>query len=226
MEEDHRKMKHVLILVEGQTEEQYIKNVLSPYLNQYDIILTPTIINTKIVKGGNNFKGGLNRYQQVKNDLNKLFRDKSVFITTFFDFYRLPRDFPGYSKINNSLTSIEKVKYLENEFFMDLDEKRFIPFIQIHEFETLLFASIKGFNSFYSSRVAHLKQIQSIIEKFPNPEDINDNPNTAPSKRLISIFPEYNKPVQGVLIAIENGITETLNKCPHFADWVSTLLAI
>ena len=59
-------MKQILILVEGQTEETFVKEVLNPYLNQYDRHLSPTIINTKIVKGGKNHKGGIDNYGQLR----------------------------------------------------------------------------------------------------------------------------------------------------------------
>jgi hypothetical protein len=76
-------MKQVLILVEGQTEELFVKNVLSPYLNTFGVHLNPTIINTKLVKGGKNFKGGIDNYGQIKRDIQHLTRNNSLIVTTF-----------------------------------------------------------------------------------------------------------------------------------------------
>jgi hypothetical protein len=168
----------------------------------------------------------LNNYGQVKRDLDNLIKDRSVYVTTFFDYYGLPSDFPGYKEISKYQTTLQKVEHIEKMLYERIGSNRFIPFIQLHEFESLLFSNITGFNTFFSSQPADIGKVQAIITQFPNPEDINDNPRTAPSKRLISILPNYNKPLQGALIAIENGIEETLAKCPHFSAWINKLISL
>lgn len=217
-------MKQILILVEGQTEEQFIKNIFSPYLNKFDVHLNPTIINTKLVKGGKNFKGGIDNYGQIKRDILHLTRNNSLYVTTFLDFYALPDDFPEKEKSKVRATSIEKVKFLENTFYKDINKVNFIPYLQLHEFEAILFADIKGFEYCFEYNV--VRGIAQIIQQFPNPEDINDNPYTAPSKRILNVIPQYNKPFQGNLIALENGIDVVLSKCPHFLEWTEKLKSL
>ena len=84
-------MTQVLVLVEGQTEETFVKRVLAPHLATRQIWITPIIVTTH---GAN--KGGLSRYSIVKKELCNLRRDPHIWLTTMFDFYGLPRDFPGY----------------------------------------------------------------------------------------------------------------------------------
>lgn len=214
-------MRQILILVEGQTEEQFVKNVLNPYLNNLDIHLTPTIINTKIVKGGNNFKGGISSYEQVKRDISRLVRSSTTAVTTFIDYYGLPNSFPGSEKTGSS---IDKVIAIEDAFFDDIGAATFIPYVQIHEFEALLFSSLAGFEYNFPEDKRSLKSISDIIGSYSNPEDINDNPSTAPSKRLIAIYPQFSKTFHGPLIAIENKLEIVLEKCPHFSEWVQKLI--
>ena len=92
-------MKRGLVLVEGQTEDLFVKNVLQPYLwNRTSLWLTPALLVTKLVKSGANFKGGVRSYAQVRRDVQKLLQDAdAAVVTTFIDYYGLPVDFPGVS---------------------------------------------------------------------------------------------------------------------------------
>lgn len=216
-------MKQILILVEGQTEEQFVKNILNPYLNSLDVHLIPTIINTKIVKGGSNFKGGITSYDQVKRDILRLVRSSTTAVTTFIDYYGLPNSFPGSGKGGSS---VDKVLAIEKAFFDDIGATNFIPYVQIHEFEALLFSSLSGFEYNFPEDIRKLEKVRRIAEDFPNPENINDNPSTAPSKRLIAIYPQFRKTFHGPLIALENKIEIILEKCPHFSEWVQKLIIV
>jgi hypothetical protein len=52
-------MKKVLILVEGQTEEKFIKELLVPYFENKSIYIVPIIISTSRRKSGSKYKGGI-----------------------------------------------------------------------------------------------------------------------------------------------------------------------
>lgn len=67
-------------------------------------------------------------------------------------------------------------------------------------------------------------EIKAIIDAFDNPEDINSSPETAPSKRLMRIIPGYDKVLFGNIIALENGLSLVLEKCPRFRTWIDTLI--
>jgi len=115
------------------------------------------------------------------------------------------------------------VKGLEKAFSLDIHNERFIPYIQLHEFETLLFSDINGFEYIFGDERSKVRQIAQIIAEYPEPERINDSPQTAPSKRILAIFPNYQKVEMGSLIALENSIENIISKCPHFAAWITQL---
>ena len=132
-------MKKVLVLVEGQTEEFFIKKILSHHLEKKNIFITPTILATKRVKSGPDFKGGIISYTRVKRELIRLLGDTSAgLVTTMFDMNGLPHDFPG--KSDASGTPLKRVKYIEQVFDGDINDSRFLSYISLHEFESLLFS--------------------------------------------------------------------------------------
>lgn len=100
--------------------------------------------------------------------------------------------------------------------------RRFFSYIQLHEFEALLFSSNKGFEYYFSEELA--AKTASIISSYDNPEDINTSPEGAPSKRLLAIKSDYNKVLEGNLIALEIGIKSIWEKCPRFAEWIKTII--
>lgn len=213
-------MKRILILVEGQTEEKFVKDIMNPTFGTKDLFLTPIIIRTKEVKAGPNFKGGVNSYTTIKKDVNRLLKDSdAVTVTTMFDFYGLPGDFPSW-KFNGSC--YDRVQAAEKAFALDINHNKFIPYLQLHEFEGLLFSVPE----IISDTLDRTKKsiIQSIRDSFSTPEEINEGAETHPSKRLLKYFPRYNKPVFGSLIAGRTGIERIRVACPHFNEWVSRLL--
>lgn len=218
-------MKRILVLVEGQTEERFVKDILNPFFESKNVSLRPTIVNTKIVKNGPNFKGGLRSYEATKKDLLKLFHDTdAIAVTTMFDFYGLPTDFPGVeNEINDSLY-YEKVKAIEDAFSTDIKKSTFIPYIQLHEFEGLLFTGPDIISNTLDNKKKNA--VRAIRDAFKNPEEINKGRETAPSKRLLKIFPNYNKVVFGSMIANRIGLEQIKNSCPHFSDWIEKLLKL
>lgn len=214
-------MQKVLVLVEGQTEEKFVKEVLNPHFNNHGKYLIPTIINTRIVKSGPNFKGGILSYGQVKRDLVRLLVDTSACcVTTMFDLYGLPSEFPG--RDDAPPKPYEKVKHIEAAFAQDIDHKRFLSNLILHEFEGLLFTMpaeiARALNE--PDREPELTKIRT---SFQTPEEINDNPKTAPSKRLKGLFPVYNKPFYGTVISKRIGLDAIRVECPHFHNWVCCL---
>ena len=118
----------------------------------------------------------------------------------------------------------KKVIELEKAIFEDIGDDRFLSYIQLHEFEALLFSSEAGFEKYWKSNPRVIKEINVIMKKFPNPEDIDDKPQTSPSNRLLKIIGEYDKIIYGNLIALEIDMETILNKCPRFKNWIETLI--
>lgn len=210
--------KRLYIVVEGQTEEEFVKDLMAPYFLDHGIYIYPTIIHTS-----RGHKGGFVNFKHLKNDINRLLKSQGddVIVSTFVDFFRCP-ELPGaddWSKIPNHY---ERVSQMENAISQDINDWRFYPYIQLHEFEAVLFSSDKGFTKYFDNEQAC--QLQGIVDSYDNPEDINSSPEGAPSKRLLRIVPEYDKVMFGNIIAIEIGMTTILEKCPKFRTWVELLI--
>ena len=215
-------MKKVLILVEGQTEETFVKQVLAPYLNGFDIFIIPIIIVTKRVKIGADFKGGVPEYPKVRNEILRLLSDRSAnTITTMFDYYGLPSGYPGKDSISDQ-NPFDKVRIIENAIKNDIQNPKFLPYLSLHEFESLLFSSpsLIAKTLTYPSSETILNNIKS---SFNSPEEINDNTETAPSKRLKKIFKNYQKVLHGSLISTRTGLQIIRNECKHFNDWLTKI---
>lgn len=111
---------------------------------------------------------------------------------------------------------------MEAEISRDIADRRFVPYIQMHEFEALLFSSNAGVKKYWSKE--KYQMVEEIINAFDNPECINTSPEGAPSKRLLAISPDYQKVLDGNILALEVGIDTILAQCPRFAAWVHELL--
>jgi len=213
-------MRRLYIIVEGYTEKDFVSQTLAPYFQSLGIYnISPILIRTS--KTG---KGGFVNYEHLKNNVKRLLSsEKEVIVSTFVDFFRIPTSMPKYEESMRLNADSDKVGSLELGMFESIDDTRFIPYIQLHEFEALLFSSNKGFEE-YCEESVH-KQTKAVVDSYENPEDINSSPETAPSKRLLKINPDYDKVVEGNLIALEVGIDRMLKKCPRFREWVEILIA-
>lgn len=214
-------MKTVHILVEGPTEEGFVRHVLQPHLSQHDVRANPVIVTTKRVKSGPNFKGGITSYERVRDDAKRLLGDTSArLVTTLIDYYGLPEEFPGKSEAVG--TPHQKVVAVESAFQKDIDHPKFSAYLSLHEFEALLFASPSDIARALNDMTKE-KTLRGIRQGFPTPEDINDNPATTPSRRILAYFPRYNKVFFGSVIARRIGLVQIRQECPHFNDWVNRL---
>ena len=174
-------------------------------------------------------KGGLIRYAQYKRDIVKILKqEQDIILTTFIDFFMLPTNFPSYQKCMKLNLVDDKLNCLEQAINNDIANYRFIPYIQKHEFEALVFASNDSMEEFIpllSTNITRtLADFNQILTEYPNPEDINGRPKFAPSKRLEQLFIGYDKVLHGNLIIEDAGIHNILKKCPRFNAWINTLI--
>ncbi len=217
-------MIRVHVICEGQTEEMFVNEVLSELFIPLDIYLYPKLIGKPGHKGGN-FK-----FERVLRDVKTLLLDDTQsYCTTFFDFYGLPEDFPG----KKEASALANIKDKQNEVSSRLVEqlsqhidtdslRRFIPYVQLYEFEGLLFSAPESI----ASEIGKLNLVGSFVEirnKFSTPEDINNSSETAPSKRIKKLFTQYDKVIHGSLIALEVGINKICEECHLFDVWVNEL---
>lgn len=216
-------MKRVLILVEGQTEEQFIKTVLAPYLWQYQVIMIPTIITTKRVLSGSDHKGGLLRFRHLRQDLQRLFSDSNAALfTTFIDYYGLPSDYPGMMSVT-SPDPYKRVEHLEQVLCQTFNNERFLPFIMLHEFESFCFVD-PYLTAKVMDSVEKAADLSSACRHASGPEKINQGSDSHPSHRIKSAFPHYNKVIDGVDITTLIGLDKLRSVCPHFNRWLDQVV--
>ena len=211
------------ILVEGLTEKEFVSNLVYPYLFDKGIRNVRTIT----LETSPEFKGGDIRYQaRYKPNIQKILRgQEDLVVTSLIDYYRLRNDFPKYKDSKTLAGAEQRVDLIQQGCYEDINDKRFLPYIQLHEFEGLLFSAPDGFNELFPDLPkSNKKALIEIIEQFPNPELINDRPNHAPSKRLERLIPNYRKPLYGSMIALENGFPSIMEKCPRFRNWIETVI--
>lgn len=221
-------MARVNIIVEGQTEETFVYSILREPLAYKQIYLEARSIETSRDKRANKiYRGGLLDYARARKDILRwLSHDKNAFVSTMFDLYALPQDFPGYQNALRLPDPHHKAEYLQQALLNDIASQRFIPYVQLHEFEALLFTDINIFCSTCNLGDKEHKQLQSIRDTFTTPEHINDNPQTAPSKRISSIYPSYEKIIDGVRITKAIGLATLREHCLHFNTWLEKLEAL
>jgi len=219
-------VKRVLVLAEGATEEAFVNRVLAPHLAAFDKAATVTCVCTKRVQGRRAFRGGLVDYKKVKNDLHTLLASRPDAVTTLFDYYAIPTDFPGYGAIPLNGDGFQRAAHLEAELAKDVDDHRFIPNIVLHEFEGLLFSSPEDIAHVLLDPVRLLPRLKQIAASVPSPEEIDDSPATHPSKRIADLFPAYAKPLHGPQIAERIGLAVIRAKCSRFDAWLGRIEAL
>jgi len=213
-------MVRLNITAEGYTEDKFIRDILAPHLFTFGII-----VHTRLIKSGKKRSGGYTNYRKLKFDIEQWIKeDRTACHTTMLDLYGLDDEFPGYTS-SKALQPINKVTAIESAFGNDINHRKFIPYIQLYEFEALLFSAPKimeDWLSLYSNVPAN--RLSNIRDQFTSPEHINDNPLTAPSKRIISIYGKnYDKVNDGILIAKEISLKTMREECKHFDEWLTIL---
>jgi len=215
-------MKRGLVLVEGQTEERFVNECLAPYLLDKGLILErPMIVATRRIAGGPNFKGGIRSYGQVQRDLQRLLHDgHASMITTVLDYYALPHDFPGM-RDRPPGSPRSRVEHVEAAWAAAVGDRRFVPHLTLHEFEAWVYADASRLEPYmFDDDAEVIEAIAEIAAAHRTPEDIDDGPTTAPSRRLRDVFDAYQKPVHGPLAVVAIGIERIRAVCPHAHDWL------
>jgi hypothetical protein len=223
-------MARLYLFAEGPTERTFADDIIKTHLANFGVFLHPPVLIANAKKGNIVHRGGGRKYYiPMKNDIMRfLAQDKArdAFFTTMIDLYGISPDFPGLDEAEKLRHLPDKrVEALERSFAEDIGDPRFIPYIQLHEYEAYLFSDPSKFAVIYSHKEKAISALQTIADKKTTPELINDGQDSAPSKRIINEFPDYKgaKPVVGVQVAELIGLNVIRNKCPHFAAWLSRL---
>lgn len=208
--------------MEGQTEERFVKDILAPVLVADGVLVTASIL------GKPGHKGGRVNYQRVRNDIiTHLKQDQGAYCSTLVDYYGLGKGFP---EKNPTMTAEANARSAEQLLLTDIcneipgfrPDRRLLPYIQVYEFEGLLFSDPRELaNAIGMPGLA--PDFQRIRDPVKTPEDINDGKETAPSKRLLTAYPRYSKVLHGASAAAAVGIDAILRECPRFRTWLESL---
>lgn len=230
--ESSESMSRLLIHVEGETEEAFVNEVLASHLYGCGY----TKVSARLVGNARqrDRRGGIRAWGAVRKDiLNHLKEDVECRSTTMVDFYALPqtgdRAWPGRAEAAQ-LVFAEKAASVEHalsadirsEMGNDFKQNRFVPYVMMHEFEGLLFSDATKLGVGIG-RPDLSPHFQAIRDQFATPEEINDSPLTAPAKRILELFPHYEKPLMGTLAVLEIGLEAIRQECPFFRGWIERL---
>ena len=227
-------MARLIVHVEGATEEEFVGALLAPYLlaRGWEQVAAYRMGRARSrerrygVKGWDVALDGILRHLQG---------DPGCCVTTLVDYYGLPstgpRAWPGRAEANAQPFAV-RGRFVQEAMLSDVARelggafpaRRFIPFVVMHEFEGLLFSDPEQFGEGIG-RPDLAPRLRAIREAFNSPEEINDSPVTAPSKRVTDLAPGYDKPFHGPLAALQIGLAAIRAACPHFRQWLERLEA-
>lgn len=212
------------ITVEGPAEKAFADQTLTPHFADYNIEVKPRVVLTNRKLGK---RGGILDFNRIQGDLTRLMsQDKhpEARFTTMIDFYALPPEFPGWGEARRRNGSVERVRVLEQALQAQLGDARFLPYIQLHEFEALLYCDLSQLQRRLTGSEHGISALQRETGHL-QPEEINEGAHTAPSKRIINHLPVYerSKVRVGAPAAAAIGLSALRSKCPHFNEWLTRL---
>ena len=215
-------MKNVYIYCEGQTEETFINNVLSPYFANMSIWVKPIVCTTKRTPE-KKYRGGVSDYDKIKRELTLICKQHhNEIVTTMFDYYAMPGNTPMIDCTDTDIYS--RIEKIENAINQDVGLPNCHFNFSLHEFEGLLFSNPNSFGLIADDSV--VAKIQEMRDSAPSPEHINNSPETAPSKRLESLIPGYAKVKNGSILSQDMGIDAIMGNCKHFGAWIKKIISL
>jgi hypothetical protein len=222
-------MVEVIVIAEGQTEEQFIKRVIAPVLRARRVFVKPLLLKTSQDARG----GAVSFGRFMFNARNLLLSQPRAVLSCFLDLYKLDTDFPDYLNAKGMADLDARVTCLNTALqaavvgAVGVRHDRFIAHIQPHEFEGLLFSDPTALVRVEPKWQTSLPRLEAVRASVPTPEHINDGYETKPSRRLETLLsPGYKKTRHGPLGAHEIGLTTMERECAHFKAWMDKLRAL
>ena len=206
-------MIRLAISVEGQTEEEFSKSVLATHLRSHGIELQPVLLGRA---RGHGIGGGNVSVGRLASEMEHLCHSFDA-VTSLVDFYGF-RD-----KGDKTAEELEALVRDTIQRRRTASQERVLPYVQMHEFEGLLFSDAQGFLAMPDATPESVDRLREIRERFATPEDINDHTATAPSRRINQIFQQYRKALHGPLVASAIGLGAIRDECPRFDEWITSL---
>lgn len=225
-------MKQLNVFCEGQTEQGFCTQVLQPHLFPTEAGYIHTLA---VGKKGHSHLYGLgtrHSYERLRKFIVNTITQRQgpdIYFTTLLDLYALPADFPGKAQHKkNEADPTPYVLALEQALEQNIGYHKFIAYLQLHEFETLLLVQPEAFHAVLENADEPVRKLRELVDSVPNVEHIDDGPETAPSKRIESVLPAYAglKATAGPDIAASIGLPTIRQACPHVDSWLRRLEAI
>lgn len=212
-------MRNIYLYCEGQTEEMFINEILYPYFTNLNIWVRPIVCTTKRTKSAK-YRGGVSDYQKIRSELCCLCKQHhNELVTTMFDYYAMPSNTPSIDCSDPDV--YRRINIIEEAITHDVGQSNCFFGLMLHEFESLLFSRPEAFAAVADSTT--VQKIVEIREGAISPEHINNSFETAPSKRLEQLMPNYAKVKNGIIISKEIGIDCMLAQCKHFKEWIDRI---
>ena len=199
-------MIRLAIVVEAETEEEFVNFVLVDHLWAYSVQATPHPL------------GGNVTVERLASEMTTCFWSYDR-VTSLVDFYGF-RNKGQWSREELETRVHDQVSC---NIRRSWDQSRVFPYIQQYEFESLLFSDVTVFGALLDRPPDLVEKLQNIRSTFPTPEEINDDAKTHPSKRIQDLTPSYDKRVDGPLLAEKIGLPTIRAQCPRFGQWVARL---
>lgn len=217
------------LLVEGSTEERFVNRVLAPHLGAAGVFADARKVETGR-RPGKIYRGGMLSYEQVAKDLQRWMKEDvrpDAWYSTMLDLYALPDDFPDFAGTSRISDPYRRVEQLEAAFATAIDHRRFIPYLQLHEFEALVLTDPSHLDWFFIEGTDQkaIAQLNALSASYDCPELIDDGVETAPSKRIIAELPAYARLKAAVApeVVAKIGLGRVRERCPHFGAWLASL---
>lgn len=213
-------MNKIIIICEGQAEQQFCKEVLYPYFLARGVQILYPVISLS--------NGGIVKWEVLKREIIEYLHrnnNRNTYVTTFIDYYGLNGfNFPGYEINENVNTRRNIVNRICENISREVSSYRFIPYIQLHEFETLIFTDINVLKEWYpEDEILDFEYLEDTVRRQPDIELINDSRHTAPSKRLKRAIPTYDKVTFGNILLLAIGLQRLRDANSNFNEWITKL---
>jgi hypothetical protein len=217
----------LIVVVEGQTEEAFVKEVLQPHLANYGVYASATIVGKVAAERRGRGRRGGGHYRHWRRDIERLLgNDNSpdLRVTTLFDLYGLPDDFPGLDEHRHDTNTNRRCDALQSALALAFEDRRLIPYLQRHEFEALVLACLPSLRKLLDAGddLQGLETLERAVFAL-DPEEVDDGERTAPSKRLEGHLPGYSKVLHGPMAVADAGLTTVRDRCPRFDGWITLL---
>ena len=223
-------MMRLIIVVEGETEETFVDDVLTPHLQDYGVYARATIAGKVTAQRRGRTQRGGGHFRNWRRDIERLLKEDrkgKQRVTTLFDLYGLPGDFPGLDAHGADPDTNRRCDALQAALAEVFGDRRLIPYLQRHELEALVLGALPALREKLDAKddLTGLGKLENEISGLAL-EDINDGSDTAPSKRLLRHIPGYSKVLHGPPAIADTGLAALRARCPRFDAWLTRLEAL